>query len=115
MQFFETRNFAQLYEKLATTKPFISLSHSFCLSLKAEIRFPQEGASGVNSYALYKIHEDPAPTAPTSSCDKNLSVRSGIEKCLTSDFPEMLVRVPQNILGKVNKSLFYKLQVRYFP
>ena len=57
--------------------------------------------------ALARIYEDPALT---SCYDKNLHVRSGIEQCPTTDFPKMLARVPRNKLGKLNNSLFYKLQ-----
>ena len=56
---------------------------------------------------LARIYKDPAPTLYH---DNNLSVRSGIEKCPITDFPQMFNRVPKNILGKVNNYLFYKLQ-----
>ena len=45
-----------------------------------------------NSRTLARIYEDPAPT---SSYNKNLSVRSGIKQCPTTDFLQMLVRVPK--------------------
>ncbi len=41
-----------------------------------------------------------------------MSVRSGNEKYPTTDFPQMLARLPKKILGKVNNSLFYKLLVK---
>ena len=41
----------------------------------------------------------------------NLSVFRRIEQCPTSEFLQMLAEVPKNIFGKVNNSLFYKLQV----
>ena len=42
-------------------------------------------------------------------------MRSGIEKCPITYFSQLLARVPKNILGKVNNSLFYKLQVLLVP
>ena len=84
---------------------FLFVSH-LSISLFLSVS-PHQTENVENICTLARIY-DPAPT----SCqDKNLSVRSGIEKCLTTDFPQMLARVSK-ILGKVNNSLFYKLQVR---
>ena len=65
--------FAIIHPVFMSTKPLISLSHSFCLTLMSG--FPPAGA-GTNNHAEARIYEDPAPT---TCYDKNLSVRSGIK------------------------------------
>ena len=53
---------------------------------------PPAGAKE-NSNTLARLYKDPALTL---CYDKNLSVRSGIEKCPITDFPQMLARVPKS-------------------
>ncbi len=65
------------------------------MSLKA--RSPPAGANNEreeNNHTLARIYKDHAPAL---YYDKNLSVRSDIEKCPIADFPQILSRLPNRL------------------